>query len=102
MASIREIEQNTDYLSDDIVRLEDEKNKLERAIDEMFDAVNTLEATWDGPASETFKAQFQSDYETCKEMHRAFGTLIEKLKTAKEEYDRCESEVGELVRSIRV
>lgn len=37
--AIKEIEQNTDYLADDISRLEQEKTILEQAIDEMFAAV---------------------------------------------------------------
>ena len=41
--AIKEIEQNTDYLSDDIARLEDEKASLEQAIDAMFAAVQELE-----------------------------------------------------------
>lgn len=100
--AIREIEQNTDYLSDDIVRLEEEKAVLEQSIDEMFAAVEELESTWEGPAKESFRSQFQSDYERCVEMNRTLGTLIEKLKTARTEYDKCEEEVGAIVRAIKV
>ena len=100
--AIREIEQNTDRLSDDIIRLEEEKAVLEKAIDAMFDAVNTLDTMWKGPANEAFRAQFQSDYETCSEMNKTLGILIEKLRKAREEYDKCEAEVESLVRAIRI
>lgn len=100
--AIREIEQNTDFLSDDIARLEEEKAALGQAIDAMFDAVQKLETTWKGPAKEAFQTQFQADYQTCKEMNKTLETLIDKLRTAGAEYDRCEEEVGNIVRSIRV
>ncbi len=89
--AIKEIEQNTDRLSDDIIRLEEEKAVLEKSIDAMFDAVKNLDTMWDGPANEAFRAQFQTDYQTCLEMNKTLGILIEKLRKAKEEYDKCES-----------
>lgn len=100
--AIKEIEQNTDFLSDDIARLEEEKAALEQAIDAMFDAVQNLETTWKGSAKEAFRTQFQADYQTCKEMNKTLETLIGKLRTARAEYDRCEEEVGNIVRSIKV
>lgn len=100
--AIKEIEQNTDRLSDDIIRLEEEKALLEKAIDAMFDAVKTLDTMWDGPANEAFRLQFQTDYGTCTEMHKTLGILIQNLRRAREEYDKCESEVGNLVNSIRI
>ena len=100
--AIKEIEQNTDYLSDDIARLEDEKASLEQAIDAMFAAVQELESTWKGPAKESFRIQFQNDYEKCKEMNKILDVRIDKLRIARQEYDKCESEVGNIVRAIRV
>ena len=44
--AIKEIEQNTDRLSDDIIRLEEEKAVLEKSIDAMFDAVKNLDTMW--------------------------------------------------------
>lgn len=100
--AIKEIEQNTDRLSDDIIRLEEEKAVLEKSIDAMFDAVKNLDTMWEGPANEAFRAQFQTDYQTCLEMNKTLGILIEKLRKAREEYDKCESEVENLVRVIRI
>lgn len=100
--AIKEIEQNTDFLSDDITRLEDEKAVLEQAMDEMFAAVEELESTWQGPAKAGFTVQFQNDYERCKEMSNTLESLIGKLRTARSEYDKCENEVGNIVRAIRI
>jgi WXG100 family type VII secretion target len=100
--AIKEIEQNTDYLADDISRLEQEKTILEQAIDEMFAAVRDLDSTWEGPAKAAFVNQFQVDYNRCKEMNNRLASLIEKLETARNEYDKCENEVGDIVRSIRI
>lgn len=100
--AIKEIEQNTDYLSDDITRLEEEKAALEQAIDAMFAAVQELETTWKGPAKESFRIQFQNDYEKCSELNKTLESLIDKLRVAKNEYDRCENEVGNIVNSIRI
>lgn len=100
--AIKEIEQNTDYLSDDITRLEEEKAALEQAIDAMFAAVQELETTWKGPAKESFRIQFQNDYEKCSELNKTLESLIDKLRVAKNEYDRCENEVENIVNSIRI
>lgn len=100
--AIKEIEQNTDYLSDDITRLEEEKAALEQAIDAMFAAVQELETTWKGPAKESFRIQFQNDYEKCSELNKTLESLIDRLRVAKNEYDRCENEVGNIVNSIRI
>lgn len=100
--TIKEIEQNTDFLSDDIARLEDEKAALEQAIEEMFFAVRDLESTWRGPARESFEIQFNNDYQKCKELNKTLESLIEKLRIAQTEYDNCESEVGSIVQAIRV
>lgn len=100
--AIKEIEQNTDYLADDISRLEEEKAALEQAMDAMFAAVRELEGTWKGPAKEGFKIQFQTDYEKCRELSKMLESLIEKLRIAGNEYDKCESEVGNIVNSIRI
>ena len=40
--------------------------------------------------------------QTCLEMNKTLGILIEKLRKAREEYDKCESEVENLVRAIRI
>lgn len=100
--AIKEIEQNTDFLSDDISRLESEKAALERAMDEMFAAVRELDSTWEGSAKNGFEVQFQNDYEKCKELNKILESLIEKLRTARSEYDKCENEVGNIVRAIRI
>lgn len=100
--AIREIEQDTNYLSDDIRRLEEEKRTLGQAVDAMFEAVRELETTWKGPAKEAFRAQFQSDYNKCVELNKTLDALIEKLRTARVEYDKCEEEVGAIVRAIKV
>ncbi|MDO5131595.1 MAG: WXG100 family type VII secretion target [Eubacteriales bacterium] len=100
--AIKEIEQNTDLLSDDIIRLEEAKDALESAVDAMFDAVKNLDTMWNGPANAAFNAQFQADYQTCREMNRTLGLLIEKLRNARSEYDKCESEVESLIREIRI
>jgi hypothetical protein len=35
-------------------------------------------------------------------MNNRLASLIEKLETARNEYDKCENEVGDIVRSIRI
>lgn len=100
--AIKEIEQNTDYLGDDISRLEGEQRRLEQAVDQMFSAVRELSDTWEGPAKAAFTSQFDNDYNRCKELNKSLAALLDKLRTARSEYDKCEDEVGGVVRSIRV
>lgn len=100
--AIKEIEQNTDFLADDIARLEEQRTALEKAMEAMFAAVEELESTWQGPAKAQFTVQFQNDLERCREMNKTLESLIEKLRTARSEYDKCENEVGNIVRAIRI
>lgn len=100
--AINEIEMNTSTLAGTIESLERESTNLERQIKTMFQQVQELDQMWTGAAKQAFSQQFQTDYETCKEMCTELKDVIKSLRHARDEYDRCERRVDELVRQLRV
>lgn len=99
---IKEIEINTVKLFQDIETLETDVEKFDNQMKKMFSSISELDAMWDGPASEAFKQQFQIDYQFCEEMSKVLKDLIESLKHAREEYDKCEQNVEDLICAIQI
>ena len=100
--AITEIEVNTGSLSGDIGQLESTVSQLEREIRTMAGVVESLNATWDGPAKKMFESQFQKDRGICDEMCKLLREMIDSLKFARGEYDKSEQRVDAIVRSVRV
>ena len=100
--AVNEIEMNTSTLSGTIESLERETTRLERQINTMFQQVQELDQMWTGSAKQAFSQQFQADYQTCKDMCKELKDAVKSFQNARNEYDRCERRVDELVRQLRV
>lgn len=100
--AINEIEMNTSTLGRDIETLEDAVGRMEQCANEMFANIQDLSRMWSGNAHTAFQQQFQMDYESCQELHRVLGELVDSLQHAREEYDKCEQNVDNLIRSIQI
>ena len=101
-AMANEIEMDTSLLGRDIDNLENTLTQLETWIEKMFDTINKMDTMWKGPANNVFNVQFKNDYETCKTMCGILRELIGSLNHAKEEYDKCEQNVNNMIRSIKI
>ena len=82
---------------------------VEQALQDMQDRLKALTADmeeldsmWDGPASETFRAQFTSDCAAFQEICGVIREFVESLVAAAREYDTCEGKVKAAVNAIRV
>lgn len=96
------IAQDTDRLYRDIQEMRQEADRYREAAAQIYAAVQTLDASWEGPANETFKAAFLSDYRFCMELYKNISGILSSFEEAAGEYDRCEQDVAELIRQIRV
>ena len=93
---------NTDIMSNDINELESTLHRISDELDRMFEQIMDLDRMWEGPANETFVAAFSEDMQYCTELKETVRSIIESMRNAKDEYNRCETEVGSAVASIRI
>jgi len=100
--AIKEIATNTDTMQSDIVEL---KESLARAVDQlklMFEQVNELDSMWDGPANAEFVRQFAIDNDNCQELFKTINSIIGCMTAAKNQYIKCDNEVGDIIASISI
>lgn len=100
--TVNEIEINTSTLAGTVENLENTTSKLEEQVKKMFQTIQELDQMWDGEANKAFNEQFQQDHTACEEMCQELRQMINSFKHAREEYDKCENRVDELVRQLRV
>lgn len=94
------LEINTSALYADIQEIENNVAILERESEHMFDEIMELNATWNGPANDAYNEQFRTDYGIICEMMKDLRQYVNELYEADKAYNRCEEQVGELVRNI--
>ena len=99
--SINRIKVNTDSLQSDVTGIAEAIGRIETRLGELEAAYAALDAMWDSPAGEIFRAAYCDDMEALK-------TIIQNLKsfngfevTAVKEYNACEQQVGGLIASMR-
>lgn len=100
MANI--IEVNMAALKSDVSTIEDEIQKINTAAERLLQVLHELEGMWDGNAKQAFSAAVNSDIAQLKELVRAVKDFTGKTGEAREEYDKCENAVSQIVTSIRV
>lgn len=100
MASM--IEVNTAVLKSDVASIEDEIRKITTAADRLLQTLHELEGMWDGNAKQAFSAAVNSDIAQLRELLKAMQNFTRKTSEAREEYDKCENAVAQIVESIRV
>lgn len=98
----KEIAINTSTLAGDIGEMRTELGNARGRLKEMFDQVAELDMMWDGPANETFKQQFNNDYENAKNLCDTIESLLASMENASEQYDACESIVNGIVSAISI
>ena len=95
-----QIATNTDLMEVDIRSLEEELKGARNQLNKMFNEVSDLDRMWDGPANIEFVRQFNVDKTTCEEMFKTVDSIIECFKFAKQEYVKCDNEIGRIISSI--
>ena len=100
--AITVIEVDTSAMARDVERLENDLKQLNNRMKEMFTSVQELDRMWDGPSNEEFNRQFQQDYKTCGDMCDTLRGLIDSMRYAKSEYEKCEQSIDGTIRSLRI
>ena len=99
---MKEIAIDTAALDRDIGSLKEKLGDLRAAEQKMTEDVRELSTMWKGTANDAFVAQYRADRETFNEMYTILEELIAALEYARDQYDKCDGQVNELVNSIRL
>ena len=100
MASM--IEVNTTTLKSDVDIIRVELMKIRENADRMSQVLHELGSMWDGNAKLAFSAAVNSDIAQLTELVKTMQNFTGKTSEAREEYDKCENAVAQIVSSIRV
>lgn len=101
MAS-KEIATNTNTMSNDIEELRAILDKSKKLMDNVMGQMAELDAMWDGAANEAFNLQIRNDQAFANEVFEAINDFIDCMNYAKNEYNKCENEVSEIIGTIRI
>lgn len=96
------IEVNTNTLKADVSEIDDELRAILQCAEKLVATLSQLESMWDGNAKQAFSLAVKDDLNRLKELVKAMQNLTGKTGEAREEYDRCESAVAQIIASIRV
>lgn len=96
------IEVNTATLKNDVSEIDGELRGVISEADKLDGILSQLEGMWEGPAKQAFFAAVRDDLGRLRELVKAMQTLTSKTGEAREEYDRCENAVAQIVASIKV
>lgn len=100
MASIIEVE--TNQLNNDIKKFDSTVKALRSDLKGLDQEIAALDAMWDGVANAAFNVQYKTDSETLDSMIKSLQEYSEDLKTARKDYEKCEANVGDMVKAINV
>lgn len=74
------------------------KNEIRQLIEEM----QQLDSMWEGAAKQAFLAQFQNDCAIMEDICTNLTEYLTSMEKASMEYKKCESDVNDLIRSLRI
>lgn len=96
------IETATEPLCADKGTMEAELNAVRAELQQLFQEMQELDSMWDGPASQAFSVQFQTDYDIMQDIMENLEGFIQCMQYAADEYNKCESTIAELISAIRI
>ena len=98
----KEIAINTATLQQDVDELRTKLEQVRKSINEAYSAVYQLDKMWDGPANIAFQAAFQKDQHDMEEMCNVISKMIDSMSNSRTEYEKCETDVNNIIDSIRI
>ncbi len=99
---MKRIEIDTGSLYRCITEFEDNLSLLIGEVDKTYSDVKALDSTWQGQAKAAFDRQFELDYARMVEICNELSAYARRLVSARQEYDRGEAQVGEIIASIEI
>ena len=92
----------TDQLQGTIDHLEEMLEDARTQLSELYDVVQEQNSMWEGPANLAFQQQFAADEQAAMDLCQMLGRFLQSMKYARASYDRCEQDLIEAARRIRV
>ena len=96
------IEVNTRALAADTDDVENTVKAIRADMAQMFQEIMELKTMWDGKANAAFTTQFINDKESMEELCKNMDSLVDSMRFAKTEYDKCEDQVHSTVAAIKI
>lgn len=96
------IEINISILKKDIEDMQAEIQEVRKYMGLAYEAVDQLDAMWDGPANMEFNKAFKSDRTAMVELCKMVDHLINYMENARDEYTKCEATVSAAIDGIRI
>ena len=78
------------------------QGNMQTAYLQMSDAVRTLDGTWNGDASEQFKAQFDSMYKNLEQTEQKMADAVDELTKAAGVYEEVENSIKGMADALEV
>lgn len=100
--AITYVEIDTSILQTDVKELEENIARAEKSLEGLKTELNELNTYWQGKANMAFRAQVSKDYSLMEEMLQEMHKLAECMTHAGDEYVKCENEVLNTVKNIRI
>ena len=79
-----------------------EQNNMQTAYTAMSTAVNNLQSTWTGEASQQFKTQFESLYKNLSQSEQKMADAVDELTKAAGVYEEVENSIKSTVSQLDV
>lgn len=96
------IEIDTAQLGGTSSNIEGMVGQMKESVQRLYAELAELNTMWDGPANAAFNDQFQRDSEEMSGICKALDGYVQDLNTARNEYDKCDSDVRSIIDAIRI
>lgn len=96
------IKVNTGTLDQTRKEIEGKLNQAKKSIEQISQAMNALNAMWEGEAHTVFAKEVAEDIQQLQNMCDGVQDIIRYESNAVTEYNKCEQQVGEIISQIRI
>lgn len=96
------IEISTSWLGDDITRMQERLDNLVAAKNQVYRCLENLNTMWEGASQYIFINQTRVDEMALQSLINNLNNLIECMRYAKSEYEKCTDEVNSKIAGIRL
>lgn len=93
---------NTNRLNSDAERIAGLIQTMKKELSNMKGSVNDMNKMWEGPTKIAFMQAVNRDTQALQDLINSLESIQKYEVSAKKEYEKCESQVSQLVDSIRV
>lgn len=100
--AVREIAIHTDNLKRDTESLRTALRDLKTNKETMLQEIEELSKMWKGQANQVFVSQFRSDCVSFDNLCNTLEEMIRAMENAKNEYEKCDNRVKDLINAIRI